>query len=436
VEELRAWCLVAPPKYAPGLRNISNLADVAYDVGVRFLHLVPELYDLGRWPDTQGWNPDYSANFERDIQPIMERPADYIWVANVPSMVAFTAPNFDPRDNSDANRTSRETYVSYWRQPGTNEVSGQHQVLLTPNGVPLMPINAGTNPVSNSNVDKMMSLTPTQYMLLTQWAKGKFTVGEPSTPPVGVHPLDQASLGNCVGHPMSPGWETSWNTRNPTIYERPYAIKHRYDESHYAQHGLSTTYDECMPNAQGDFEGCEPGDLTKRMSPPWQADFYQCSIEYVSFKDPVINQDDETQIPPPPTYYTYWWPPQAPMYVISGAMTADEQQAAGLTGGYQAYFTRGANNINLLIVCWKYMGFILNQNRGDDARAYPYFVEMERNHDRFLAASVAVSQPIDQLASSGSYFTEDNYFIPVWYLKQVEDRKAVSQIRRHRRRAF
>ncbi|MBV9684094.1 MAG: LodA/GoxA family CTQ-dependent oxidase [Solirubrobacterales bacterium] len=45
--------------------------------------------------------------------------------------------------------------------------------------------------------------------------------------------------------------------------------------------------------------GSEPGALTKRMLPPWQADFYQCSIEYVSFGDPNVNQDHVTQIPPP-----------------------------------------------------------------------------------------------------------------------------------------
>jgi L-lysine 6-oxidase len=420
VHQLEAWCLVGPPKYAPELRNIVTLDDVMFDAGVRFLGLLPELYDRERWPETGGWNRDYRASFERDVRPIMERPADYIWVANVPSMVGFAAPRFDPRDASAANRPNRERYLSYWRRPGENELGAEHEVLMSPQGVPLMPLNAGTNPVSNDNIDKMMSLTLTQYVLLEQWARGKFSAGDPADASgalEGVHPLDRASVGNCVGHPMSPGVETSWNTRNPTIYERSYVIKHRYGAAHYRTCGLSPSYDECLPGEDGVFQGCEPGDLTKRMSPPWQSDLYQCSIEYVSFKSPRVNQDDETQIPPPPTYYAYWWPPQAPMYVISGAMTPQEQRAAGVVGGYQVYFTRGANNINLLVSCWKDLGFVVNQNRGPDAREYPYYVEVERNHDRFVVGSVAVSQPIDQLAASGSYFTEDNYFIPVWYLR-------------------
>ena len=374
------------------------------------MSLVPELYDAQRWPG--GWNPDYQANYQTDIQPIIERPADYIWVANVPSMVAFSAPKFDPKDSSPANRSNRQNYFSYFRQPGENELGVQHEVLMSPNGIPMMPLNAGTNPVSNRNIDKFMSLTLTQYKLLKQWAEGKFTAGAPAPNPPGIHPLDQASVGNCVGHPMSPGIEVSWNTRNPIIYETPYHLKHRFDEAHYQKHGLDPLHDECTGG------GCEPGDLTKRMSPPWQADFYQCTIEYINFTDPNSNLDFATGIPTPPTYYTYWWPPQAPMYVMSGAMTIEEQQAAGVTAGYQVYFLRGAPNISLLVECWKYMGFVLNQNTGPDRREYPYFVEKERNHDYFVVASVAVGMPINQLAASGSYLTEDNYFQPVWYLKK------------------
>ena len=407
--QLTAWVIVGPPKFAPELRNISTLSDVMYDVGVRFMGLVPELYDARRWPG--GWNPDYQANYERDIRPIIERPADYIWVANVPSMVAFSPPKFDTRDASPANRVNRQNYFSYFRQPGENELGAQHEVLMSPNGIPMMPHNAGSNPVTNHNIDKFMSLSLTQYMLLKQWAAGKFAVAPVASGPPGVHPLDQASAGNCVGHPMSPGIEVSWNTRNPAIYQTSYRLKHRFDEAYYQDHGLSPSHDEC----EGD--GCEPGDLTKRMSPPWQADFYQCTVEYINFTDPNSNLDFATGIPTPPTYYTYWWPPQAPMYVMSGAMTIDEQEAAGVPAGYQVYFLRGAPNISLLVECWKYMGFVLNQNTGADRRDYPYFVEKERNHDKFITASVAVGMPINQLAASGSYLTEDNYFQPVWYLK-------------------
>src|SRR5262249_8645344 len=158
VHDLRAWCLVGSPKWAPELTNLVTLDDLMFDVGVRYQHLAPALYDPDQWPATAGWNPDYQANFARDIQPIIARPADYLWVANVPSMLAFTAPKFDPRDAAETNRANRERYFSYWRDPRPNELGEQHQVLLAPQGIPLMPLNAGTNPVSNSNIDKLMAL--------------------------------------------------------------------------------------------------------------------------------------------------------------------------------------------------------------------------------------------------------------------------------------
>ena len=466
---LKAWALVGSPKYAPELRNISTLSDVMFDVAVRYKNLIPQLYSKG------SFNPLYAASYERDIAPILDRIGDYIWVANVPSMVAFSSPHFDTKNPSEANRHNRETFFSYFRDSSGNEVSPPHQQLFVHN-IPAMPLNSGSNSVTGQSnkpgqlIDKFMGLTNTQYFLMGQWAAGKFTIGKPSPLPNAVHRLDEASVGNCVGHPMSPGIEVTWTLRNPVLYDEPYRIKHAHDEEWYKQHGLSTDGDESSgwyklqgltpPSNIVDQDGCEPGDLTKRMSPPWMSDFYQCSIEYVNFNDPSINVTNITQIPPPPTYYTYWWPPQAPMFVITGPMTREEQNLAlvkswmakipvdldilvldeigknirgagmdtkvvnrgvkdlaGIPAGYSAYYARGSNNIGNLVIAWAYMGFIVNVNDTPELHEYPYFVEKERNHEKFVASAVAVGHPINQLAASGSYLTPTNYFTPAWYLR-------------------
>ncbi|HEV7668928.1 MAG TPA: CTQ-dependent lysine 6-oxidase LodA [Thermoanaerobaculia bacterium] len=416
---LTAWALIGSPKFAPELRNVSSLDDVLFDVGVRFQGLVPEMYSRGQF------NPGYIADYDRDIQPILERIGDFMWVANVPSMSAFAAPPFDVRDPSERNRAHRETFFSYFRDSSGNEISAPHQELMR-NGIPLVPLNSGSNSVTNQKIDKFQGLTNTQYFLLGQWAKGKFTVGRGR--PFPVHALDRAAAGNCVGHPMSPGIEVTWTLRNPVLYESPYRIKHFRDEAYYREHGLSPDGDESggwyarvgLPAPAGVVvqDGCEPGDLTKRMSPPWMADFYQCTTEYINFSDPKRNATDITQIPPPPTYYAYWWPPQAPMYVMTGGMTQAEQNAAGVPAGYSVLFLRGANNIANLVIAWSYMGFIVNQNTTPEGRSYPYFVERERNHEKFVASAVAVGHPINQLAASGSYLTPTNVFVPTWYLKE------------------
>lgn len=423
--ELTAWALVGSPKYAPELRNISTLDDIMFDVGVRFHDLVPDLFRNG------AYNPNYVANYDRDVQPIFDRIADYIWVANVQSMVAFINPRFNGRDPSEANRRNRETFFSYFRDSSQSELSDPHQRLYH-NRIPMVPLNSGSNSVTNENQDKYMGLTRTQYFLLGQWAKGKFTTGAAKPWPNRVHPLDRASAGNCVGHPMSPGIEVTWTVRNPVIYKEPYRIKVHKDPAWYREHGLSTLGDETgsyfaryspqikPPEWLVVNDGCEPGDLTKRMSGPWMADFYQCSVEYVNFNDADLrfpNTTTITEIPSPPTYYTYWWPPQAPMHVLTGPLTPKEQAAAGVPAGFQVYYTRGANNIGNLVIAWSYMGFIVNENDSPEAREYPYFVEQERNHDRFVPAAVAVAHPINQLSATGSYLQPTNYFTLAWFMK-------------------
>ena len=118
-------------------------------------------------------------------------------------------------------------------------------------------------------------------------------------------------MGNCVGNPFCPGIEVTWTTRNPNIYEKPWSIRHR-DGADYANTGLDPARDETERP-----DGCEPGDLTKRMAIPWQADFYQCSVQNINFTDPARNNEKDPKNPEdtwqkPPVYYTYWWPPQSP----------------------------------------------------------------------------------------------------------------------------
>jgi hypothetical protein len=414
---LHAWMIVAAPKFAPEIVNIVTLDDIMFDLAVRSQALLPELYS-----EPQGWNREYRSNFTRDIAPIFDRLAGYIWVANIPSMVRFASPGFDLADASEGNRSNRETLFRYFRRPLGQ--GNQQQVLLSEDGVPLLPLNSATNSIMNLNIDKFLTLTETQYFLLSQWARGAFVTGPPGPRPAGLHALDRASVGNCVGDPMCPGIEVTWSTRNPAIYEAPYRIKPRFaDESHYFQFGLSANeYDETTSG-----EGCEPGDLTKRMSVPWQADFFWCTVQHVNFVDPEVCVNEQL-LPVPPTYFVYWWPPQSPVQVISGAMTEEAQALAGIDAGMQANFSRGINSYSDMIVGWSYLGFILNQNRGPDRARYPYFVETERKHDEFIVGSVAVGAP------SNIVYATDTNFTPVWYLKNRNVRRRPQSLRsRHTR---
>ena len=253
-----------------------------------------------------------------------------------------------------------------------------------------MPLNSGDNSVTNSGpIYKFETLSPTQYFFLHQWAEGKFTTTDPTSKPFPEQ-LDEASVGNCVGAPFSPGIETTWITRNPGIYSHPIQFKlahshhrpHNYKhiEDHYQRHGLSTTADE------GEGKGCEPGDLTKRMAIPWQSDFQECTVQTPNITNPKVNQfADGTGIEVPPAYYVYWWPPQSPMHVVTGSLEPEDQvldaivsKIAGqpiIPAGQRVSYQRGINTIADMINNWSRLGFIVNQG----PKNYPYFVETERN---------------------------------------------------------
>jgi hypothetical protein len=399
--ELEAWCLVGSPKFAPEVENIVTLDDTMFDTAVRCLGAYPEIFADG------AFNTDYAPNFERDLQPILQRPAGYRWVANTPSMHSLSPPPFDPRDKTAATQALREAFLALFRVPSPeNSIGPDANMLFTADGFPMMPLNSGSNSVFNQAglIDKFLTLTETQYFFLGQWAAGHFdAIRRPWTNDVTL--LTEASMGNCVGGPFCPGIEVTWSTRNPNIYAASRQIRQRYPIGYYDSYGLDPTEDETA-NAQG----CEPGDLTKRMAIPWQADFFQCSIQFINFTDPAQNKSDGG-IPTPPTYYAYWWPPQSPWQVITRDLGIDGQAEAGTPAGFQVMFTRGINTFSQMIDYWHYMGFLVNQNISAFGGHFPYIVEQERNHAAFVAAAVAVGDGSNVVSGADQNFS-NAWFLP------------------------
>jgi hypothetical protein len=380
--KLEAWCIVGSPKFAPEIVNIVTLDDTMYDAAVRNLGADPAIYAGG------SFNTSYRPNYQRDILPILTRPGTYRWVANTPSMSSMSPPPFDARDASAATHDLRLAYLALFRAPSPQSSIGEAaNILFDDHGFPMMPLNSGSNSVFNQPglIDKFLTLTETQYFFLQQWAAGHFdhTPPPPSNP---IASLTAASTGNSVGGPFCPGIEVTWSTRNPNIYSGLMEIRSRHDAAYYESNGLSPSEDETAAPL-----GCEPGDLTKRMAIPWQADFYQCTMQYINFTDPTVNK--EGGIPKPPTYYAYWWPPQSPWDVIAGDLTVEEQALTETPAGQQVLFSRGIDSFGQMIDRWYYMGFIVNQNISQYGRLFPYFTEQERNNAGFAANPPPQPQP-------------------------------------------
>jgi L-lysine 6-oxidase len=90
----------------------------------------------------------------------------------------------------------------------------------------------------------------------------------------------------------------------------------------------------------------------------------------------------------------------------------EELEAAGASAGQQVNYIRGIQNHVQMVYAWSYLGFIVNQNEGDDRNDYPYFVEKERNHEEFGVIGMAANNKINIVDPENTRFT------PGYYLKK------------------
>jgi L-Lysine epsilon oxidase N-terminal/L-lysine epsilon oxidase C-terminal domain len=332
-----AWALVAPPRFAPQLVNVVTLYDTMFDVAVRAMGLRPEMYADGLW------NRDYRPSFKREVLPILERITRYRWVAAIPRHAHDLDLDKlgDPRTEF---RGLREFYLSLVRPPDKpNLYRGPDS------GMPLMPMLCGDNCfVAGPLASAYLTLTRTQYFALSQWAAGSFTTDE-APMPSGAAALDRAALENCVGGAFSPGIEATWISRNPSIYAEPFRVRGRA--------GVKPP----LSLGQDFSRGLEPGDLSKYMALPWQADFNECSGELVGDR------------------YAFWWPVQRPDHVhirrrgklVQVAWVGSEHDANA------ADYLEFAKDTEMVERWWE-LGFVYNV--GSAKR--PKLIEVERRLPR------------------------------------------------------
>lgn len=252
-----AWVIVAPPDFAPFTDNIVTLYEVMRETA--FGKKIPS-----------------KLSFAQDIFPIFARQNGYQWV----NEMALRGHGPDKngnflstdilkklRDNSAANQASRQSIFARIRNPRTKA-----QAEANYNFMPMLSGDEGD--CTEGKPETWLYLLETQYAILEQWAQGKFQDDWPGPPfmtdfesiPLADQPnaLDLACLSRCVGGAFYPGIEITYIARDKKLYSEPF----RFDAA-----------------------SIKPGDITKRMAVPWQADFYECQI--------------------------HWWPAQRPDYVLN-----------------------------------------------------------------------------------------------------------------------
>ncbi|MER8753116.1 LodA/GoxA family CTQ-dependent oxidase [Mesorhizobium sp. M1050] len=253
---------------------------------------------------------------------------------------------------TDPGRSARQYLFDLLRKPGEENLFRLEANPATRTyHLPLMPLLAGDNPITNKTVSKFLRLTDTQLFLLRQWAAGIFIdeVDAGFAPAIdpwqpykdwnvpGGRGLDQGVLSNGLGGAFCPGGEVTWIIRNPAIWREPYRIKADPEWYSFAltaaqenanRWGAGTSEEGYIayasdPLSQGsDFDiGLQPGDLTKLSGLPWQADFNECSTQTIdvtyeewnvrypdSVGDTLLEREGRV-------WETLWWPAHRPMQV-------------------------------------------------------------------------------------------------------------------------
>lgn len=310
-----AWVLSAPPDYAPNVVGVRTLYDLLYDLYVR-----------------AGWL-DFPAkvSFRQDVYPILHRLTGLGWVNKgyevqygLSGPHPFGDPDFVARlaSNGEESAELRRQIFNNFRDPeGDNPLQLPWAWIYGD----AMEVPAGDSPRQNAAV------SPTQYRILKLWAAGEFESdwSRPDEPPkeIGQVPLsrqpsmlDQAALEYCLADAFHPGCEVTWPIRHLTMWRAPFRLKHRPEGIKPPDYGPVMTQKIAL-SAYGPLYAQGPGDLTRWMGLPWQADTAYCRSGYDTQYDPYV-----------PTF----WPATVPNQVLTPeayeevmkARTPEERAAA------------------------------------------------------------------------------------------------------------
>jgi len=289
-----AWVVVAPPDYAPGVQSVLTMYDVMYEAATRL----------------PGQRKSARPSFTRQIYPLLERHVANQWVnAGFAKEFGWGAPsNFlSPAmlaklgDPGVSARSLRRQVFARFRNPSF--------ATMQPKALPPYYGDAAAFPPVSPR--QWLAVLPMQYEWLRQWTAGDFDADWPAGGvrtarsleelPLAERPaaLDRAALDECLGGPFHPGCEMTWPMRNPAVYSEPFRLRRR--EQPAPDWGGELTPSTALAPS-GPLHTWGPGDVTRWLAVPWQADTASCLSAY----DPAEGE-----------FLPTFWPARVPNDVLT-----------------------------------------------------------------------------------------------------------------------
>ncbi|GAA3381489.1 LodA/GoxA family CTQ-dependent oxidase [Streptomyces sannanensis] len=361
-----AWVVVAPPNYAPALKGIRTLYDLLHDVFV----------GNGSLPFPQ------KVSFTRHIAPVLQRFCDHQWVNQGfagfyghQGLAPFVTPEAMKRlsSTSPERRALRRQVFNALRDFARDGGSPVPWPWLYGDGMAIPP----RTPLQH------MALSATQYRMFQYWADGDFEDDWGTIQPardldglaVGEQPeaLDRAALDFCLADAFHPGCEVTWPIRHPSMYAAPFRIRHRLSDQPEPSYGAVLTPETAL-SVNGPLYDQGPGDLTRWMAVPWQADTASCRSGYELALGPRHDP-----------YLPTFWPARVPNHVLTEQdyqVVVDESRSlAERTEAFErrAVWLRGlkgqnADQLNQMVNDWYRLGIVEVR---DGAKDFPDRIQVE-----------------------------------------------------------
>lgn len=349
VNAIPAWVIVAPPDYAPEIKQIVTLYDYL-SLGATIipgllkspmLELYPHLKDIADEFKANGVFEltTYKPHFHDDIYPILLKAFNSKFVhaetykahglVDVYNLISSL------NNNDPSLKSMRQILFKKLREPYSQGELAEVKKAVKKKKFSfksvnvLMPLLFGDT--FGEEPSPYLTLTHVQYQVMKRWADGDFIVSSGPTKVDNPMALDIASLENAVGGAFYPGTDIGWSIASAKIFSEPFRIDHTADDQYQAKEITGKI---------------APGYFTRQLAVPWHADFMSCA------KDSV-------------TFYGFW-PSQRPDDVLVGG---------SMKPWYRNDKGKFPGSWDLMVAKWYELGFV---TKNPDKTSNDYYIETER----------------------------------------------------------